>query len=161
MGFGRMDTKELSLSVSLALCAVPPCLILGIFFVSPPLSYRRVLFHCLYTCSPGQEEGNIPFVENAGFGQYSGNPQVIADTVASWLSSPAKLESMQKAALAAARPQATLDIARDLAEMVFAAKNKKKKNKTTKGQLNSAFATPAATATTSSTATTTTTSTAP
>lgn len=69
---------------------------------------------------PGQEEGNVPFVENSGFGKYSDNPRVIADTVSSWLSSPQKLESMRSAALAAARPSATLDIAKDLAEMVFA-----------------------------------------
>jgi 1,2-diacylglycerol 3-beta-galactosyltransferase len=72
--------------------------------------------------SPGQEEGNIPFVEDAGFGKYSGDPEVIADTVASWLSSPETLASMREAALAAARPQATLDIARDLAEIVFGTK---------------------------------------
>lgn len=71
---------------------------------------------------PGQEEGNIPFVEDAGFGKYSGEPSVIADTVSSWLASPEKLQSMQKAALNAARPEATLDIARDLAAMAFAAK---------------------------------------
>jgi 1,2-diacylglycerol 3-beta-galactosyltransferase len=69
---------------------------------------------------PGQEEGNIPFVEDAGFGKYSGDPLVIADTVSSWLSSPEKMESMRNAALAAARPSATLDIARDLAELAFA-----------------------------------------
>ena len=73
---------------------------------------------------PGQEEGNVPFVENAGFGKFSGDPRVIADTVGSWLSLPEKMESMKEAALAAARPAATLDIARDLAEMVFAEKQR-------------------------------------
>jgi len=68
---------------------------------------------------PGQEEGNVPFVEKAGFGTYSGNPSKIADTVSSWLSSGERLASMQKAALAAARPSATIDIAKDLAEMLF------------------------------------------
>lgn len=71
---------------------------------------------------PGQEEGNVPFVENSGFGKYSGNPTVIADTVSSWLSTPEKMESMKAAALAAARPSATLDIAKDLAEIAFAKK---------------------------------------
>ncbi len=47
---------------------------------------------------------------------------MIADTVTSWLASPEKLEVMRDAALVAARPSATLDIARDLAEMVFATK---------------------------------------
>jgi 1,2-diacylglycerol 3-beta-galactosyltransferase len=74
----------------------------------------------LFAYLPGQEEGNIPFVEDAGFGKYSGDPLVIADTVSSWLSSPEKMESMRNAALAAARPSATLDIARELAELAFA-----------------------------------------
>lgn len=74
--------------------------------------------------SPGQEEGNIPFVEEAGFGKYSPDPTVIAETVSSWLQSPEKLASMKSAALAAARPSATLDIAKDLAAIAFANKEK-------------------------------------
>lgn len=74
---------------------------------------------------PGQEEGNVPFVENAGFGKYSGDPNTIANTVSTWLASPEMLSDMKEAALKAARPQATLDIARDLAEMVFATKSDK------------------------------------
>ncbi len=76
---------------------------------------------------PGQEEGNVPFVEDSGFGKYSGDPKVIADTVSSWLSSPKKMESMKTAALAAARPSATLDIAKDLAEIAFSKKLTKEK----------------------------------
>lgn len=83
-------------------------------------TYLVLLFHI----RPGQEEGNVPYVENAGFGKYSGNPKVIADTVSSWLSDPGKLQDMRDAALVAARPAATLDIARDLAEQVFAHKRK-------------------------------------
>jgi len=78
----------------------------------------------LFNFLPGQEEGNVPYVENAGFGKYSGNPTVIAETVSSWLASPEKMQDMRDAALMAARPAATLDIARDLAEMVFAHKRK-------------------------------------
>jgi 1,2-diacylglycerol 3-beta-galactosyltransferase len=73
---------------------------------------------------PGQEEGNIPFVENAGFGTYSGEASEIADTVSSWLENPERLGAMRQAALAAARPHATLDIAKDIAELVFATKGK-------------------------------------
>jgi 1,2-diacylglycerol 3-beta-galactosyltransferase len=78
----------------------------------------------LFSYLPGQEEGNVPFVENAGFGKYSGDPQVIAETVRSWLASPEKMKALKAAALAAARPSATLDIARDLADIVFAEKRK-------------------------------------
>ena len=78
----------------------------------------------MFAYLPGQEAGNIPFVEDNGFGKYSGDPSVIAETVTSWLSSPELLKEMRSNALAAARPEATLDIARDLAEIVFAQKQK-------------------------------------
>jgi hypothetical protein len=42
--------------------------------------------------------------------------------MSSWLENPERLGSMRKAALAAARPNATLDIAKDIAELVFAQK---------------------------------------
>mmetsp|Transcript_5371 Transcript_5371/g.5918 ORF Transcript_5371/g.5918 Transcript_5371/m.5918 type:complete len:471 (-) Transcript_5371:114-1526(-) len=80
----------------------------------------------LFSYLPGQEEGNVPFVEDSGFGTFSADSNVIADTVSGWLSSPSSLESMQSAAKAAARPSATLDIARDLASTVFAAKQRQK-----------------------------------
>lgn len=97
-----------------------------IHFVMCVLSLTLCLSESLYH-RPGQEEGNVPFVENAGFGKYSGDPNVIANTVSSWLASPDKLEEMRKAALKAARPSATLDIAHDLAEMAFAYKQQKAK----------------------------------
>eukprot|EP00594_Rhizosolenia_setigera_P015422 CAMPEP_0178955668 /NCGR_PEP_ID=MMETSP0789-20121207/9748_1 /TAXON_ID=3005 /ORGANISM="Rhizosolenia setigera, Strain CCMP 1694" /LENGTH=446 /DNA_ID=CAMNT_0020637355 /DNA_START=289 /DNA_END=1629 /DNA_ORIENTATION=+ len=74
---------------------------------------------------PGQEEGNVPFVEDSGFGKYSDNPSIIADTVNEWLKSPEMLQEMQSNALKAARPQATLDIARELGNMVFDYKDSK------------------------------------
>lgn len=75
---------------------------------------------------PGQEAGNVPYVEESGFGTYSGEPKNIADTVSSWLSSPEKLKSMQDAALEASRPTATIDIAKKLATMLFDEKAKQK-----------------------------------
>jgi 1,2-diacylglycerol 3-beta-galactosyltransferase len=71
---------------------------------------------------PGQEEGNVPYVEDAGFGSYSGNPDEIADTVSTWLASPTLLAQMKENALKAARPNATLDIARDVAAILFKSK---------------------------------------
>jgi 1,2-diacylglycerol 3-beta-galactosyltransferase len=85
-------------------------------------SKMKLSTHYYIMKSPGQEAGNVPYVEESGFGKYSGDPTVIADTVSSWLASPEKMESMKNAALAAARPQATLDIAKDLAEIAFATK---------------------------------------
>lgn len=92
---------------------------LFLFSLSSPLSDH---FAHYWLRRPGQEEGNVPFVEESGFGKYSSNPQIIADTVSSWLESPEKMDSMKEAALAAARPSATLDIAQDLAEIVFSTK---------------------------------------
>ena len=90
---------------------------LSIFYIS------HALFHFAFSIfiyfSPGQEAGNVPYVEENGFGTYSGDPTVIAETVSSWLETPDKLQQMQKAALEAARPAATLDIARDIAEYLF------------------------------------------
>jgi 1,2-diacylglycerol 3-beta-galactosyltransferase len=78
--------------------------------------------------SPGQEEGNVPFVEDSGFGKYSPNPKVIADTISKWLANPEMMASMKSAALAAARPSATLDIAKDLAQIIFASKEQQLRN---------------------------------
>jgi 1,2-diacylglycerol 3-beta-galactosyltransferase len=76
---------------------------------------------------PGQEEGNVPYVEDNGFGCYRGSVDGMADTVQEWLASPAKLEQMRDNALIAARPDATLDIARDLADMVIVRREELKK----------------------------------
>ena len=81
---------------------------------------------------PGQEEGNVPYVEENGFGCYRGSVEGIVETVEEWLASTAAttegsmLEQMRDCALRAARPDATLDIARDLALMVY--KRKKELN---------------------------------
>lgn len=83
---------------------------------------------------PGQEEGNVPYVEENGFGCYKGTPDGIADTVEEWLAASSVttegtiLETMRECALNAARPDATLDIARDLADMVYKRKEELNKN---------------------------------
>lgn len=75
---------------------------------------------------PGQEEGNVPYVVENGFGCYEGSPDGIADRVEEWFAATkattegSMLETMRECALTAARPDATLDIARDLADMVYA-----------------------------------------
>eukprot|EP00953_Heterococcus_sp_UTEX-ZZ885_P035432 18296-Heterococcus_DN1.PRE.1 len=69
---------------------------------------------------PGQEEGNIPYVVEGGYGSFSKNPKVIAETVREWLLDDAKLAGMAAAAKLAARPQATTAIARDIGKMIYA-----------------------------------------
>lgn len=89
---------------------------------------------------PGQEEGNVPYVEENGFGCYKGNVDGIADTVQEWLASPAMLEQMRVNALEASRPDATLDIARDLADMVYMRKEELKKAGASKKEVAAAAA---------------------
>mmetsp|Transcript_20857 Transcript_20857/g.45201 ORF Transcript_20857/g.45201 Transcript_20857/m.45201 type:complete len:508 (+) Transcript_20857:175-1698(+) len=77
---------------------------------------------------PGQEEGNVPYVVENGFGCYEGSPEGIADTVEEWFASEGTmLGQMRDCALTAARPDATLDIARDIADMVYVRKEDVKK----------------------------------
>ena len=40
---------------------------------------------------PGQEAGNLPFVTEGGFGDYSSDPETIASTVAMWMRDPEKV----------------------------------------------------------------------
>jgi hypothetical protein len=68
---------------------------------------------------PGQEEGNVPYVVDGGFGSFSKNPAVIAATVSNWLLDEQLLAKMSAAAKRAARPTATFDIAREIGAMLF------------------------------------------
>eukprot|EP00619_Florenciella_sp_RCC1007_P004631 CAMPEP_0205911628 /NCGR_PEP_ID=MMETSP1325-20131115/5279_1 /ASSEMBLY_ACC=CAM_ASM_000708 /TAXON_ID=236786 /ORGANISM="Florenciella sp., Strain RCC1007" /LENGTH=311 /DNA_ID=CAMNT_0053278187 /DNA_START=142 /DNA_END=1077 /DNA_ORIENTATION=+ len=68
----------------------------------------------LSTFLPGQEAGNVDFVKESGFGDYSPDPEVIAARVSEWFGDPSALNSMRSAALASGRPAATLDVARNL-----------------------------------------------
>lgn len=67
---------------------------------------------------PGQEAGNVPFVTENGFGEYSNKPKVIAKTVSMWIQDSAKLDEMASAARSAGTPDATREIAADLCAML-------------------------------------------
>jgi 1,2-diacylglycerol 3-beta-galactosyltransferase len=72
----------------------------------------------LSTFLPGQEEGNVPFVVNGGFGLFSGEePSRIAETVFTLLNDAPRLAAMSKRAKELSLPGATLAIARDLAKI--------------------------------------------
>ncbi|CAM9732018.1 unnamed protein product, partial [Chrysoparadoxa australica] len=68
---------------------------------------------------PGQEEGNVPFVVDGGFGDFSRKPQLIASKVSDWFRNPEMLQRMSAAAIRAAKPNATYDIAREIGSMMF------------------------------------------
>ena len=67
---------------------------------------------------PGQEEGNVDFVRDGGFGDYRESADEIASLVVRYLSDGEALASMAAAARRASRPGATVDIAKDLARLV-------------------------------------------
>jgi len=74
---------------------------------------------CLITSFlPGQEEGNVDFVVDAGAGEFVSDedPERVADVVAMWVHDPEKLQQMSERAKALARPHAALDIARRVCE---------------------------------------------
>jgi len=78
----------------------------------------RALPTMLSSFLPGQEAGNVPFVLEHGFGEYSTEPKVIGARVASWLQDDAARARMRSCASAAATPLATHDIAVDLLQLL-------------------------------------------
>jgi len=78
----------------------------------------RALPTMLSSFLPGQEAGNVPFVLDAGFGEYSKQPRRIAERVAHWLQDDEILSEMRTKARAAATPEATRLIAKDLLKLL-------------------------------------------
>lgn len=67
---------------------------------------------------PGQESGNIDFVRRQGVGVYCPQPAEIAATARGWLAASESGAAMSQRALKLARPQAALDIARALTDLL-------------------------------------------
>ena len=67
---------------------------------------------------PGQEAGNVPFVVQSGFGEFSTKPKMIARKVSAWLQDDELLRAKTSAALQVAAPEATQLIATDLLQML-------------------------------------------
>ena len=67
---------------------------------------------------PGQETGNISFVERHGAGVYRREPGEIAAQVRDWLAAPETAEAIRQRARRLARPTAALDIASALSELL-------------------------------------------
>ena len=67
---------------------------------------------------PGQEEGNIDFVLNGGFGAYCNDkdPAGIAEEVVAWLSSDEKMQELSRNAKAKGAPHAARDIAKAIGD---------------------------------------------
>ncbi|MEZ4769888.1 MAG: glycosyltransferase [Caldilineales bacterium] len=67
---------------------------------------------------PGQETGNVGYVEQNGVGVYRASPAAIAATVHGWLASPETTAAIRARERSLARPYAALDIARALSDLL-------------------------------------------
>jgi len=70
---------------------------------------------------PGQEEGNVEYVVEGGFGAYcsDSDPLGIAEEVCMWLNDSSKLERLSKAAKEKGCPYAARDIAKAIGESTY------------------------------------------
>lgn len=65
---------------------------------------------------PGQEEGNVDYVLDGGFGAFDTDPRGIAEEVAAWITEENKLQMLSEAAKRKGAPYAARDIARQIGE---------------------------------------------
>jgi 1,2-diacylglycerol 3-beta-galactosyltransferase len=72
----------------------------------------------LYAKLPGQEDGNVVYVENRGVGVWAPEPLNVVRTLTRWYCHPIEREKIIQKCLDAARPNASLLIARALGEMM-------------------------------------------
>jgi 1,2-diacylglycerol 3-beta-galactosyltransferase len=68
---------------------------------------------------PGQEQGNVPYVVEGGFGAYKTKPKQIAETVSGWLNDPERLADMSLKSSEAGRPGATKEIAMHIGKLLY------------------------------------------
>jgi 1,2-diacylglycerol 3-beta-galactosyltransferase len=71
-----------------------------------------------YSRLPGQEDGNVTYVESEGAGLWAPNPDKIVTTLRDWIEDPTQLEKASAACHRLARPQAARQIAHILADYV-------------------------------------------
>ncbi len=70
----------------------------------------------LYSKIPGQEDGNVTFVESEGAGVWAPKPHLVVRTLTRWLSRPAERELVSANARRIARPYAARRIARTIGQ---------------------------------------------
>lgn len=70
----------------------------------------------LYSKVPGQEDGNVTFVESEGVGVWAPKPQLVVRALTRWISRPREREKIVENARRSARPDAARHIARLLGE---------------------------------------------
>jgi len=72
----------------------------------------------LYAKLPGQEDGNVSFVEHVGAGIWAPEPLQVVRTLTRWVCRPGERDRVVENCRRAARPQAARTIARILGEQV-------------------------------------------
>jgi len=70
----------------------------------------------LYSKVPGQEDGNVTFVESEGVGVWAPKPQLVVRALTRWISRPHEREKVVQNARRIARPDSARHIARVLGE---------------------------------------------
>jgi 1,2-diacylglycerol 3-beta-galactosyltransferase len=70
----------------------------------------------LYSKLPGQEDGNVTFVEEEGAGVWAPKPQEVVRTLTRWISHPAERQKVIENCRRAGRPEAARMIARIIGE---------------------------------------------
>jgi UDP-N-acetylglucosamine:LPS N-acetylglucosamine transferase len=66
----------------------------------------------VFDAVPGQETGNISFVEASGAGVWRPTPDAVVEQLRRWLADPSALHRARAAALTHAQPEAALNVAR-------------------------------------------------
>jgi 1,2-diacylglycerol 3-beta-galactosyltransferase len=72
----------------------------------------------LYAKLPGQEDGNVTFVEEEGAGVWAPNPQDVVRTLTRWISRPAERQRAIENCRRAGKPEAARTIAHTIADML-------------------------------------------
>src|SRR6266498_4350742 len=70
----------------------------------------------LYSKLPGQEDGNVTFVEEEGAGAWAPNPQDVVRTLTRWISRPVELQKVMENCRRAGKPEAARTIAHIIGE---------------------------------------------
>ena len=79
---------------------------------------------------PGQEEGNVDFVVNNGFGAFvsDSDPMGVAEVVTSWLLDDLKMKELSQAASACGAPNAAAEIVKAIGEETLEWREKNRRN---------------------------------
>ena len=79
----------------------------------------------LYSKLPGQEDGNVTFVTGVGAGVWAPTAEDVVATLRKWTSQPEEYQKAVEACRQSARPDASLNIAREIGKILKLSSNQK------------------------------------